>query len=63
MGFVEMVPFKKVDFLVNFSGMAGGVPPSRLKTRMPKWYQDEQKELHASKGGAHRSNSGYFWSF
>ena len=46
---------------MNFRGMAGG--GGVADTRMPKWYQDEQKELHASKGGAHRSNSGYFGIF
>ena len=44
-----MVSFKRPKQLSAASKLL------RASARMPKWYQDEQKELHASKGGAHRS--------
>lgn len=50
-----VVPAPKEATAEEQADPAKKVAPAGSTRRMPKWYQDEQKELHASKGGAHRN--------
>eukprot|EP00434_Breviolum_minutum_P002326 symbB.v1.2.002052.t1/scaffold76.1/size347525/1 len=50
-----VVPAPKETTAEDQADPAKKVAPAGSTRRMPKWYQDEQKELHASKGGAHRN--------